>query len=182
MDKTTFVGCKGGVGTSTVAVLHALSVAEAGRNVRLTATGPGGIDDLAAILAVPTPATGEATEVAAGLSLGDEDDPDAYMVVDGGTDTFSDHDGRVYLVARNDYLCLRRALLAPTTTIGVVLVAEPGRALGRCDVADVISWPIVAEVAVTASIARCIDAGLLLSTRRPRLDIAEASRSHTGAE
>lgn len=45
MDKTTFIGCKGGVGTSTVAALHALSVAEAGRSVRLTATGPGGIDN-----------------------------------------------------------------------------------------------------------------------------------------
>jgi len=178
MDKITFVGSKGGVGTTTVAALHALSVAGTGRSVRLTATGPGGIDDLAAILAVPTPGPGEVIEVAAGLSLGDEADASAYRVVDGGTDTFSDHGGRVYLVTRNDYLCLRRAVLAPQTTVGVVLVLEPGRALRRCDVADVVGWPIVAEVAVTASIARCIDAGLMMSARRPRLDIEEPTGQH----
>ena len=87
MEKIVFVGSKGGVGTSTVAVLHALSVAGSGRRVRLTATAPAGVEDLAVILAVPTPAPGEVVEVAAGLSLGDEADPGAYNVVDGGTDT-----------------------------------------------------------------------------------------------
>ena len=101
MDKISLVGSKGGVGTSTVAVLHALSVAESGRRVRLTATAAADVEDLAVLLAVPTPAPGEVIEVAPGLSLGDAGDPDAYTVVDGGTDTFSDHDGPVYLVVRN---------------------------------------------------------------------------------
>lgn len=176
MEKIVFVGSKGGVGTSTIAVMHALSVAGTGRRVRLTATAPAGVDDLAVILAVPTPAPGEVVEVAAGLSLGDEADPGAYNVLDVGTDTFSDHDGPVYLVVRNCYVSLRRALLAPLTTAGVVLVMEPGRSLGRRDVADVVGVPIVAELQVTASVARSIDAGLLVSSRRPRLHIAEPSR------
>ncbi len=177
MDKTTFVGSKGGVGTSTIAVLHALSVVDTGRCVRLTATAPAGVEDLAAILATPAPTPGEVVSVAPGLSLGDEADPHAYTVVDAGTDTFSDHGGE-YLVVRNDYLSLRRALPVPRTTVGVVLVTEAGRALGRSDVAEVIGRPIVAEVAVTADIARCIDAGLLVSRRRPRVNIAEPS-GHT---
>jgi hypothetical protein len=175
MDKISFVGSKGGVGTSTVAVLHALSVAESGRRVRLTATATAGVEDLAVLLAVPTPAPGEVVEVAPGLSLGEAGDPDAYTVVDGGTDTFSDHDGLVYLVVRNDYLALRRALLAPPTTAGVVLVAEAGRSLGRRDVEEVLGVPILAELPVTASVARYIDAGLLVSARRVRLDIATPS-------
>ena len=172
MDKISFVGSKGGVGTSTVAVLHALSVAD---TVRLTATTAAGVEDLAVLLAVPVPAPGEVASVTPELTLGDEADPDAYTVVDGGTDTFSDHDGPVYLVVRNDYLSLRRALLAPPTTAGVVLVVEPGRSLGRRDVADVIAVPIVAELAVSPAVARSIDAGLLVSARRPRLDVAQPS-------
>ena len=81
---------------------------------------------------------------------------------------------RSYLVVRNDYLALRRALVAPPTT-GVVLVLEPDRSLGRRDVVDVIGVPIVAELAVSPAVARSIDAGLLVSARRPRLDVAEPS-------
>ena len=66
MDKIVLVGSKGGVGTSTVAVLHALSVADTGRRVRLSATAPAGVEDLAVILAVPTPAPGEVVDVAPG--------------------------------------------------------------------------------------------------------------------
>ena len=180
MDKIVLVGSKGGVGTSTVAVLHALSVADTGRRVRLTATAPAGVEDLAAILAVPTPAPGEVVEVAPGLSLGDEADRGAHNVIDGGTDTFSDHDGPVYLVVRNCYISVRRALLAPPTTAGVVLMMESGRSLGRRDVAEVVGVPIVAEVEVTAPVARLIDAGLLVSSRRPGVDIPEPSRPPAG--
>ncbi len=180
MDKIVFVGSKGGVGTSTIAVLHALSVAEAGRSVRLTATAPAGVEDLAAILGIATPVPGEVVSVTPALSLGEVGDPDAYTVVDAGTDTFSDHDAPVYLIVRNCYISLRRAVVAAPATAGVVVVMEPGRSLGRRDVAEVMAVPIVAEVAVTAAVARCIDAGLLLTARRPRVDIAEAD--HRGAD
>ena len=172
MASVVFVGAKGGVGTTTVTVLHALEAAANGLTVRLTATGAAGIGDLAAILGVAEPAPGVAVQVVPGVSLADEADPDAYTVVDGGTDTFSDHGGPVYLVVRNDYMSLRRALAAGRTTVGVVLVTDAGRSLGRRDVADVLAWPIVAELAVTPVIACRIDAGLLVGSRRPRLNLA----------
>jgi hypothetical protein len=71
------------------------------------------------------------------------------------------------LVLRPCYLALRRAMAAPVRPSGVVLVAEPGRALGRRDVEDVLGVPVQAEVAVEASVARAVDAGLL-ARRVPR--------------
>src|SRR4051812_18181718 len=98
----TFVGAKGGVGTSTLAALHAIQLARLGCTVRLTASD--GVDDLAAIVGVPCPGPDETAQVLPGLTLGDQrsDDTDAITVVDAGTDCFSDHDGsEVYLVLRN---------------------------------------------------------------------------------
>ncbi len=162
----TFAGAKGGVGTSTVAALYALAAARSGQRIRLTATNAPGVEDLAAILGIPAPAPGDIAEVAPGLTLADHADPAAANVVDAGTDSFSDHAGRVLLVLRNDYLSLRRALAAPRTS-GLILVSEPNRALGRRDVEDVLATPIVAEVHVDPSTARAIDAGILARVRPP---------------
>ena len=71
------------------------------------------------------------------------------------------------LVVRPCYVALRRALAAPLRPSGVVLVSEPGRALGARDVEDVLGVPVRAEVAVEAAVARAVDAGLLTS-RLPR--------------
>jgi len=71
------------------------------------------------------------------------------------------------LVLRPCYLALRRALAAPVRPSGVVLVVEPGRALGRADVEDVLGVPVRAEVTVDAAVARAVDAGLL-ARRVPR--------------
>jgi MinD-like ATPase involved in chromosome partitioning or flagellar assembly len=71
------------------------------------------------------------------------------------------------LVIRPCYLALRRALAAPVCASGVVLVREPGRALGRRDVEDVLGIPVRAEVAWDPAIARMVDAGLL-GVRVPR--------------
>ncbi len=60
-----------------------------------------------------------------------------------------------------------RALAAPLRPSGVVLVSEPGRALGAKDVEDVLGVPVRAEVTVEAAVARAVDAGLLAS-RLPR--------------
>ena len=43
---------------------------------------------------------------------------------------------------------------------GAVLVEEPGRALGRREVADVLGVPVLATVPVRSSIARVVDAGV----------------------
>lgn len=70
------------------------------------------------------------------------------------------------LVTRPCYLSLRAAATGPTPT-GVVLVTEPGRALGPGDVSSVVGAPVVARVPVDPAIARVVDAGLLAS-RLPR--------------
>jgi MinD-like ATPase involved in chromosome partitioning or flagellar assembly len=71
------------------------------------------------------------------------------------------------LVLRPCYLALQRALAAPLRPSGVVLVKEPGRAVGRRDVEDVLGVPVRAEVEVDPSVSRAVDAGLQLR-RLPR--------------
>jgi MinD-like ATPase involved in chromosome partitioning or flagellar assembly len=72
------------------------------------------------------------------------------------------------VVLRPCYLALRRAvhdgLLAATD--GVVLVEEPGRALGSREVTEVLDLPVVAQVPLKAEVARAVDAGVLV-TRMP---------------
>lgn len=72
-----------------------------------------------------------------------------------------------WLVTRSCYLSLRRAANAPLLPSGVVLVTEPGRALGRRDVEDVVGVDVVAEVPVDPQVARAVDSGLFLH-RLPR--------------
>ena len=69
--------------------------------------------------------------------------------------------GLSLLVLRPCFLALRRALTVPIRPSGVVLVTEPGRALGRRDVEAVLGVPVRAEVAWDAAVARHVDAGLL---------------------
>ena len=71
------------------------------------------------------------------------------------------------LVVRPCYLALRRALAAPISPTGVVLVAEPQRSLTGADVEDVLGRPVVAVVPHDPSVARAVDAGLL-GRRVPR--------------
>lgn len=71
------------------------------------------------------------------------------------------------LVLRPCYLALRRALAAPIRPSAIVLVDEPGRALTRRDVEEVMGVPVRAEIAFDPAIARAVDAGLL-SGRVPR--------------
>jgi MinD-like ATPase involved in chromosome partitioning or flagellar assembly len=71
------------------------------------------------------------------------------------------------LVIRPCYLALRRATALTTRPTGIVLVREPGRALGQREVEDVTGVRVLAEIDVEPSIARAVDAGLLAS-RLPR--------------
>ena len=70
------------------------------------------------------------------------------------------------LVLRPCYLALRRALAAPVRPSAVVVVEEPRRSLDPTDIEDVLGVPVRAVVPWDASIARCVDAGLL-SARLP---------------
>lgn len=71
------------------------------------------------------------------------------------------------LVTRPCYLALRRAQHCTTRPTGVVLVTEPGRALGGTDVEQALGVPVVAEVHYDPAVARAVDAGLL-AARLPR--------------
>jgi MinD superfamily P-loop ATPase len=72
------------------------------------------------------------------------------------------------IVVRPCYLALRRAVRLEATrrAAGVVLVEEPGRALGTREVADVLGRPVIARIPVRDTIARAVDAGVL-PTRIP---------------
>ena len=67
------------------------------------------------------------------------------------------------LITRPCYLALRRAAQLNVAPTGVVLVNEPGRALGKRDVESVIGAPVIAEITFDATISRAVDAGLLAS-------------------
>ena len=64
------------------------------------------------------------------------------------------------------YLALRCAVEAPWRPDGVVVLSEPGRALGSRDVAAVLGVGVVATVGVDPDVARRIDAGLVLAGPR----------------
>ncbi len=89
---------------------------------------------------------------------------DFPVVIDAGTHFVPDElRGAVrdtLLVTRPCYLALRRAVRAPRPS-GVVLVRDEGRALTDRDVENVIGVPVVATLAVDASVARAVDAGVL---------------------
>ena len=69
--------------------------------------------------------------------------------------------GSSLFVTRACYLALRRALRVGVDADGVVLLAEPGRALGRRDVADLLGLPVVGVVEADPAVARAVDAGTL---------------------
>lgn len=68
---------------------------------------------------------------------------------------------RTLLVTRGCYLAVRAAVRRPTAATGVVLVAEPGRALGAREIEAALGLPVVATVLVDPGVARAVDAGLL---------------------
>jgi cellulose biosynthesis protein BcsQ len=69
------------------------------------------------------------------------------------------------VVIRPCYLALRRAASDELvrSASGIVVVDEPGRALGAREVADVLGVPVLATVPVRSAIARVIDAGVLVA-------------------
>lgn len=71
-------------------------------------------------------------------------------------------------VLRPCYVALRRAVHSPllASTIGVVVVEEPGRALGTKEVAEVLDLPVLARIPVRDEVSRAVDAGIL-TTRLP---------------
>jgi hypothetical protein len=87
------------------------------------------------------------------------------VVVDAGTGPppRAMHDGAEHslLVTRPCYLALRRAQRMTTKPTGVILVTEPGRALGASDVEHALAVGVIAELHYDPAVARAVDAGLL---------------------
>jgi hypothetical protein len=67
------------------------------------------------------------------------------------------------VVVRGCYLTLRRSVRHPALgrAAGIVVVEEPGRAIGAREIADVLGRPVVARVPARDAIARAVDAGVL---------------------
>ena len=82
--------------------------------------------------------------------------------------------GAALLVTRACYLALRRAVATPWRPDGVVLVAEPGRALHGPDIERAVGVPVVATISHDPAVARAVDAGLL-AARLPRMLAARAA-------
>lgn len=166
------VGAKGGQGTTTVALALAALVAEH-RPAAVSSTRPG---DLAALAGV---APGDGLHALAPQlhMVGPGQTPPGVVLVEdlGRLDELDDSwagrpppGTRRWLVVRGPcYLALRCAVEAPWRPDGVVMVSEPGRALGDSDIAAVLGVDVVATVGVDPDVARRIDAGLLLAGPRP---------------
>ena len=71
------------------------------------------------------------------------------------------HATRSLLIIRPCYLALRRASMLTTKPDGIIVITEPGRALGAHDVESVVGAPVLAEIPFDPAIARAVDAGLL---------------------
>jgi len=92
-------------------------------------------------------------------------------VIDGGTEaTPPPGTTASFLVLRPCYLGLRRAVAASHRSAGVILLPEPERARQRGDVEGVLGITVTATLAVTPTVARTVDAGLL-AARPPRFPL-----------
>ncbi len=149
------------------------------------------LDDLLIEVALDTwllPARGRETSAIAGHTLAsvaptrwDElvdwflewgHDTGGAVIIDAGTTplppTFLEQCPTRWLVTRACYLSLRRATRFAVAPTGIVLVDEPGRALGARDIETSLRAPVVATVPWDIRVARSIDAGLLAAQRLPR--------------
>lgn len=206
----TLAGAKGGVGTTTVAAACAVTAAHDGADVLLVdAAGNLGPSDAACALGIPAGVpVAWPTEVRAGagarlevmravdpadIAQGIDDTAATVVIVDAGT--VDRHEaltsavdlGRWCVVLRESYLDLARLVLTDelghrsTSSAGMVIVQEPGRALGPTDLEQTLSLPTVARVAVRANVARSVDAGVL-GVRCPEHLRDSARRILTAAE
>jgi hypothetical protein len=154
-DIIVFVGARGGQGTtSTVAATAALQAAQHSPTSLLCADAL----STAALLGAPPVLPGESAEIASGLTLAGLDGPRrAVTVIDAGslaTVPPAPAGSRTVLVIRGpSYLALHTAIGHPELHAdGVVIVAEPGRALCDLDVTEILAIPVLATVPVRADI------------------------------
>jgi len=171
-QRINIVGARGGVGTTTIAAALAFTLNADGS--RISVLGP---DEDATRAVFAAPKKGDLSD-----KIFYNHDPLLdqivdYKIVDHGTNltaAAAEREGLRVLVVRNEYLSLRRVVnKIPTVTASgdekelpfeiVIIVEEPGRALSRREVIDVlgIDPDKIIVVPVTDGIARAVDAGVL---------------------
>jgi len=161
-SRITVFGARGGSGTSTIAAALALH----GRKMMSTELVTSAPVMMSALLGIAVPAEYPA-KIFPNLTLATVPSATTELtVVDGGTLTDptaaprAARELRVGVLRGPCYLGLCALLAADERPDGIVVVAEPGRALSVRDVADVNGIDVVATVAASAGVARAIDAGL----------------------
>jgi hypothetical protein len=109
-----------------------------------------------------------AAEAGAALAVALRDGPVPTIVDAGTADTPAaravlEVSDATIVVLRGCYLTLRRAVRHPAIerSAGLVIIEEPGRAIGAKEIADVLGRPVIARVPARDSIARAVDAGVL---------------------
>jgi hypothetical protein len=109
-----------------------------------------------------------AAEAGAALAVALRDGPVPTLVDAGSADApaaraLLELSDATIVVVRGCYLTLRRSVRHPVLgrTAGLVVVEEPGRAIGAKEIADVLGRPVIARVPARDSVARAVDAGVL---------------------
>lgn len=171
METIVLSSPKGGQGVTTTAVALATTIANGGTKTNIRSIDNS--DDLTAVLGLASSEWLDeyvATDLHAGQTRPEGTEVD---VVDAGTtqDSPAVRENyrsiatslRHFLVIRPCYLALRAAMRQGIDGYeGVILLDEPGRALTMKDIEDILGIPIVAVVPVDPSIARAVDAGILV--------------------
>jgi hypothetical protein len=165
MSKTvTLIGARGGQGASTIAAALALGAADDIPTTILTHDPIA----MARLLGATPPIPTEPFVAGPNLTVAGLDGPGSTLtVIDAGPAVTASEtplpDGERYAIVRGPcYLALATLVSLPDLHLdGVILVAEPGRALSAADASEVLGLPVVATVPVRSSVARLIDAGLL---------------------
>lgn len=167
-SRIRLVAPRHGQGLTTVALALAATAAADDRNVVLVSDG---IDDLCSMAGLPSVDPGGELRLGARLVAASHPRLFGDLAVEEvtvGTTTDSPSDLTLMVVRGPDFLSLRSASVSGLAADGVVLVREPWRALRPADVTSVLGAPVVAEIDHSESVARAIDAGLILS-RGPAL-------------
>ncbi len=152
MTTITLTAVKGGQGTTTAAVGLAHAIHAQGKSI--TVYGP---DDLYTVASVD--------EGPFRLSASSDNEAQVTLMDCGQVVPQSIYPGDLrLLVTRNCYLALKAAVAVPDLRDrfdGVLLIAEPNRALDARDIEPVLGLPVMATVQVNDAIARMVDAGLM---------------------
>jgi hypothetical protein len=168
----TVVGARGGSGTSTIAAAVALFAARI-QPTELVARDVGGA---AALLGLGAPGDPDMpVDVADGLTLASAPTAASVAVTDAGRlDQLETRPTGLLLIALRGpcYLGLRSIVNNGLRSDGIVVLSETGRSLTLRDVQDVCGVPVVAQVHVSANVARTIDAGLLVTRSHALRELA----------